>query len=169
MEHDQQTGAESRPISKPTAEQIAERVEYVARLLRGQLPKYRIRELFRARYGSHVHWRTVDNYVVRAREAIRREEGIDPKREKQSSLDVYRSIVSDPEATRREKILAQERIDKLLGLESPQRVETVTPPAVVLVSVRTREEARELELRESNGPQIVCDRTASTIAIRSAE
>ena len=107
---------------KSTNAQIAERVMLTAKLLiRGAL-KSQIHEVIGARY--HVHWRTTDNYIARARELLLSEVQKTRTDLVSESYGLYRSVLSDPNASVSDKIRAQQCIDDLLALHAPRTQRT---------------------------------------------
>jgi hypothetical protein len=105
------------PGRKPTTDEIGERIELCRSMLIRRVPKTTIKKAFRQRFGAELSANTIEGYLGRAREALI----IDLTRGKQAfradSLALYESILADSKAAVRDKIKAQERIDKLLGLE----------------------------------------------------
>lgn len=61
--------------------------------------------------------RTIERVLGRARDMIRGSLSETVKDRVSTALSFYESIIRDENASRREKMAAQERIDKLLGLE----------------------------------------------------
>jgi len=104
-----------------TIEEQDERIRLVADLLALGYFKAQIKQTVISRYG--VTARTAERYLSRAREMLREytEEDIEDHRGK--ALKVYWGVVRDPAATPMEKVRAQQRIDKILGLESAHKVE----------------------------------------------
>lgn len=88
-------------------------------LTRG-LKKHQIKAAFLKEYGTGA--RTVERYLQRARAVLRAESGKDTADHVSESYGFYRSVLNNANATVREKILAQECIDKLLGLRKPFKV-----------------------------------------------
>ena len=105
------------PGRKPTTDEIAERIELCRSMLLRRVPKSTIKRAFRQRFGADIDHGTIERYLTRAREAML----IDLTRGKQAlradSLAFYESILADSKAPCRDKVRAQERIDKLMGLE----------------------------------------------------
>lgn len=101
-------------------EELEERVELTYRLLSDGLRKSDIKQALKDSYG--VCARTAENYLARARELqlleLREERDV----HRGGALAFYRRIIADPTASIREKLLAQQQIDKLLGLAVPIRV-----------------------------------------------
>lgn len=73
-----------------------------------------------------VRYRTAENYVARARERILQETGKPKAEHVADSYEFYRMMQVDADKDI-DKIKARERIDKLLGLETPQRYEHSGP------------------------------------------
>jgi len=89
-------------------------------LMNGRLRKSEIRKELVAAY--EVSWRQADRYVSRARELIKDDLRRSPTEHRADAYSFYRGIIEDPDVAPREKIRAQERIDKLLALEKPQKI-----------------------------------------------
>lgn len=68
--------------------------------------------------------RTIEGYLRRAREAKLAETGKPVEEHRSDSFAFYRSVVADPKATARDKIRAQQSIDRLLGLCQPVKVDS---------------------------------------------
>jgi hypothetical protein len=102
---------------KPSTDEIAERIELCRSMLLRRVPKSTIKKAFRQRFGAEIDHGTIERYLTRAREGML----IDLTRGRQNhragSLAFYESVLADPKAAVRDKVRAQERIDKLLGLE----------------------------------------------------
>ena len=62
---------------------------------------------------------TALEYMARARERIRSESDIPIDQLRSESLEFYKHLIRDPRTTIREKILARERFDKIMGLDAP--------------------------------------------------
>jgi hypothetical protein len=110
---------QNRPYSKGTQEQIEERIAFVDLLLFSRRArKSQIHKALLIKYD--VDWRQTDRYMATARE--NRLEMLRQTKEyhRCNSLALYEQILST--GTPREKIMAQERIDRLLGLESPRSI-----------------------------------------------
>ena len=111
---------------KPTQEEWDRRVDLTHRLLSKGLRKSDIITgvvTDCAKRGYDISRLTVrNNYLVSARKRILKEINEERLDQQASSLAFYKSVLSDLKASNRDKIKAQERIDKLLGLEAPQKV-----------------------------------------------
>jgi hypothetical protein len=105
----------AKPYRKTTNAELEERVTFVARLLSNGLFKSQIKKLIREKYG--VCTRTAEEYIGKARKELRKRFGKDKKGHQTDSYSMYRSVVADPNNLVSDRLKAQERIDKLLGLE----------------------------------------------------
>lgn len=106
-------------------EELEVRVDYTLKLLTEGRRKSEIKKIFRQRY--NVTARTVENYLSRARQILLTELKAEREEHTGRSLSVYRSILSDPKAKIKDRLAAQRRIDRLLGLEAPTRVALTDP------------------------------------------
>lgn len=107
---------------KPTQTQIAERVSTVRdMLLRGDA-KWEIKETCHREWG--VSWRTVENYLARAREQINAETGLDDPEEKallqNTCTHSLRNDLSSSDFRQRHSAIRQ--LCKIHGLEAPLKV-----------------------------------------------
>jgi hypothetical protein len=103
-----------RTGKKPTRKDYLGRIKLCMDLLSRGYRKTDIKVICSKQYG--VGYRTVENYLSRARSTLLSEMGTTREEMRMRSLDCYRSILRG-NPTPREAILAQARIDKLLGLE----------------------------------------------------
>jgi hypothetical protein len=69
--------------------------------------------------GWGVTPRTIESYLARAQKRIVDATKKKPEWHKLRALNFYESVVAGPDAEMGERLRAQERIDRLLGLESP--------------------------------------------------
>lgn len=102
---------------KPTREEHAERIDTCRLLLTARQPKHAIKRAMTERYG--IGARTCERYLSRARAILLKELDGTPDGHKADAYLFYSSIISDKNESSRDRIKAQERIDKLLGLEGP--------------------------------------------------
>src|SRR4051812_43598463 len=102
---------------KPTTEEIAERIELCRSMLLRRVPKSTIKKAFRQRFGADIDHGTVERYLTRAREAMLADLTRGRQTHRAGALAFYESVLADPAAAVRDKVKAQERIDRLLGLE----------------------------------------------------
>ncbi len=105
-----------KPGVRPTLDEIEKRVDDVEVLMARQARKSQIHSIICKKY--NCDWRTVDNYVNRARARLLLRLNETKTEHRSKSLALYQQVIVT--GTPREKILAQERIDKLLGLEAPR-------------------------------------------------
>src|SRR5690242_6202438 len=91
------------------------RVAYTVHLLSRSLRKGEVKHLLRVRYG--VSARTCERLLARARARLREQTGASPDEHRADAFAFYTSVIRDPDASLRDKLLAQKRIDKLLGVE----------------------------------------------------
>lgn len=138
----------SNPKDQPTKKrkrctphELDQRLDLVETLLFQKcLMKSQVRKFVIGKYD--VDWRTVDEYCSRARARVllRISESRNEMRSK--SLALYQGILRT--GTGREKILAQERIDRLMGLEAPKMIShggsDVLPPIKTDATVTDKSE-----------------------------
>jgi len=104
------------PPKRPTREELAERVELARHLLAMGCRKSYIKKRLRKKYGDLDH-ATIERYLTRAREEILAATGVPRPEHRGWSLAFYGAIRSNLRFGAKERLKAQERIDKLLGLE----------------------------------------------------
>jgi hypothetical protein len=102
---------------KPSVEEVAERIELCRSMLLRRVPKATIKKAFRQRFGQDIDHGTIERYLTRAREAMLVDLTRGRQNHRAGSLAFYESVLADHNASLRDKVKAQERIDKLLGLE----------------------------------------------------
>jgi hypothetical protein len=141
-----------KPYHKPTRVEEEARVAYTVHLLSRYAYKGEIKRLLKQRFG--ISARSCERYLARARELLRERTGADLDEHRALSLGFYESVIRDPATTTREQLLAQKRIDKLLGLEErgqAARMETDRQQADKLAALRQAAlrdpESRELMAR----------------------
>ena len=100
---------------RPTKVQYLARIKLCCDLLSRGYRKFELKGILKRQYG--VSFRTCENYLSRARAMLLNEMGITREEARSQSCDLYKSIIKDPASTPREKILAPQRLDKVLGLE----------------------------------------------------
>lgn len=96
---------------------MAERIEFIRSAIVKRKPKSVIKSEFTEKFGK-VSPRTIERYLSRARELILSTAADSRDWFRAQSLALYGSILSGDKVKVRDRIKAQERIDKLLGLES---------------------------------------------------
>jgi hypothetical protein len=100
-----------------SAKLITEQViEFCIELLARQHHKGVIKRLLASKY-KITSARTAESALARARARIRERRGEAAQDLIDDSVSVYRSIIRSPRSSAREIIMAQERLDKLFGLE----------------------------------------------------
>lgn len=113
--------------SRPDRDQLQERIEFTFFLLCRRLYKGDIKRILAKKYS--VCPRTCEDYIARARATLLTESGKTQEEHRLESLRFYESIIAGDglgESTLRDRLHAQERIDKLFGLESPQKHDVTT-------------------------------------------
>ncbi|MEM9347622.1 MAG: hypothetical protein AAGB26_13495 [Planctomycetota bacterium] len=148
---------------KPTAEEKTERIDLVAYLLCMGQQTSQIHTTITSKYGCTT--RTVDSYIAEAKEVLLKQSGEPRELHIAMALELYRSVLRDPNARIRDKIAAQTRIDRLLGLEAPRRhelagvdggpitVEDKNMALSILENPELRERAQQLALDAAHALQ----------------
>jgi hypothetical protein len=147
-----------------TPEQRREAVAIIEALMAKGRHKHEIFALFkkgwgRARANAPLSARSCQALYSQAQANLRAAVGGSDDDLRAESYNVYRYILRKPDASDRDRILAQNAIDKLLGLPRPQRV-------AVQVGGRDAEEAEQLALARQ---RIVADPEASRLACELIE
>jgi hypothetical protein len=101
---------------KPTRQEKEARIRSAFQLLLGGAYKGEVKEFLKTQYG--VSARTTERYLARARGLLREEASLGSEAWRSSAAAIHESILQDPLASRREMVVAQKRIDKLLCLEA---------------------------------------------------
>jgi hypothetical protein len=104
-----------KPYVKPTVEEYEQRVAYAEFLLCRRIYKCDIKRLMKKKF--NVTARAVEDYLSRAKEKLRDKSGKTRAEHQIDSLQFYESVLNGPDSTLRDRMDAQARIDKLLGLE----------------------------------------------------
>jgi hypothetical protein len=97
----------------------------VEALLAHGIPKGEIKRYLRQHCG--IGYRQAERVLSRARGRLREATGQSREDHVADSYAVYRNIVSSASASDRDKIRAQNAIDKLLGLRKPVKVAVTDP------------------------------------------
>jgi hypothetical protein len=84
-------------------------------MLLRRVPKSTIKRAFRTRF--EISANTIEGYLGRAREAMLIDHSRGRLTHRAGSLAFCKSVLADAKVSVRDKVRAQERIDKLLGLE----------------------------------------------------
>lgn len=119
---------------KATAAELELRIEYVIELLAAGHRPGAIKAAIREKFGA-VSARQIFRYMARARAEMLEAAGASLEQLVAESLAFYRSITADEKARVADKLRARERIDQLLGLEKPRRLEfggTQSAPSLML-------------------------------------
>ena len=133
----------------PKQQEMDAQTTYAVKLLAKRAYKHEIFALLKVRYPK-CSARTCERIMARAREVLREQTGRSRQEHREDAYAFYDSILRDPEARIGEKLLAQARIDSLMGLTAPlehrhgQSDQAGPVQTVTEVVVRTREEARRL-------------------------
>jgi len=108
--------------TKPTQDEIEERTEFVMELEAQYMHEGQIKRMFREKYGdvSHV---TINDYRLRARARMKESANVKPSDVAERAMAFYQAVIRDPCSTVTERIKAQERMDKIFGIEAPSRSE----------------------------------------------
>ena len=110
------------PYRKSTEAEVEERVTEVEKMLRaGPILKSQLVKFIKNKF--EVQRRMAEYYIARARERMLLRLNRVKDEHRAESLSYYEGVILNPAATVREKVVARERIDKLLGLEVAQRLE----------------------------------------------
>lgn len=136
-------GSRAKEYVKPTQEEIEKRIDICVQYLGRKTPKSVIKQRLNVLYG--VGPRTVEAYLSRARKKIMQAVGRTRADLVADSVATYTAIIADPDTSASDRIRAQERIDKVLGLEAAFKVDVSIdqPPDVIEVVVENREELGE--------------------------
>lgn len=111
----------SRRKPKATKEEMREILHIVYGLLAGATPKHVVKHVLKQTY--YLSASRADQIISRARKMMREAiEGKDVTDHKADAYHVYREVLSSPAATNKDKIFAQNSIDRLLGLLAPVRI-----------------------------------------------
>lgn len=110
------------PVEQQRREQIIARTKtMIAQCMHtGEIKKALFREF-------DIAWRQAMKYIGIARKEILESEGVSLEDKRSRSRAFYESVLQDPAATMFDKLRANERLDKLDGLEAPQRREVSGP------------------------------------------
>ena len=103
-------------------DEIDERIEYVMELEAQALLPGQIKRAFREKYGDVSH-ATINEYRLRARERVQNAHTEKLQDLAKKAISRYEAIIRDPTSDPNSRIRAQERIDKIWGVESPVRTE----------------------------------------------
>ena len=107
---------QKKPYRKGTQAEVESRIAEVEIMLGRHMRKMSIHKFMREKHG--IEWRMADYYITHARDNMLERLRQTKESHRCQSLALYEEILISGNA--REKMLAQERIDKLLGLEQPR-------------------------------------------------
>lgn len=108
--------------TKPTNKELAERIDFTWQLYMEQgQTKGQVKAALKDKYG--VCARTCENYLAEVRDRHHKQQNTSVEEQRSTALMNYERILEDPTAKHSDRIQAQTRIDKLLGLEARQQVE----------------------------------------------
>jgi len=137
---------QTRKHAKGTRKELEERISITADMLSRGFRDGQIKKRVAAFYGCSP--RSVERYLRRAREMLCDElAGVDGGGRdihRAQSLDFYRSVMRADETNHQLKMKAQERIDKILGLEQPVMVHQEVNATINLVDMLNNDRVREL-------------------------
>ncbi len=100
-----------------------DRVLVCAGMLQQGINKGAIKKFAREKYG--INNVQVNRYITRARKHLHAQANASRDEMRGASLGFYRAIARDPKTDTRDRLLAQSRIDKLLGLDAPMQTNQV--------------------------------------------
>jgi len=127
-------------------DEIEGRIVVTVALLAQGVRKSQIKRILASKFS--VSARTCENYLARAREQLLEEVREERDEQRSLSLALYRSIISNPNSTMKDKILAQQRIDRLLGLEAPIKWASTTTDGQDVVPAAAPMDLRSLTTEE---------------------
>ncbi len=102
---------------RPTKQERRDRLEMARKLLSQRLSNGEAKRVMSRKYNMSP--RSVERYLRRARTLLLQASGKTASTHRSEAYNFYASIVGNPKEKTRERILAQERIDKLFALEGP--------------------------------------------------
>ena len=121
------------PEGKPrhiraTSAMAEERTQVIADLLAQHANKHHIKRLVKQMHKRElengvakplwdVGWRQIEDYIARAREVLFRETDKTRAQARRESIAYYENFIATGKGTPRDRILAQERLDKIYGVE----------------------------------------------------
>jgi hypothetical protein len=145
--------------NRATRAEERDRIERTRQLLAAGSYKGEVKKALIAAYG--ISARTCEAYISRARAEILAGTGRSEDEHRADALALYESIKADPNSTNIEKLKAQERIDKLLALEGPVKVQHSGSVGVAVSQVRAELLGDEEYLDYLRGRQLAGDQAAA--------
>lgn len=112
---------------KPTAKEKEERIDFLVQLLaqRPGLTRFQVNRILAKRY--NVGWQTAINYLRYAKEELRKRLDRPVEEIRSNAVNFYEAVITDSQHPIMARIKAQIALCKLLGLDSPQKVELSGP------------------------------------------
>lgn len=104
---------------RPTREEHDQRIELCCRLIGAGLYDSQIKKMVAKQFDLSP--RSVEKYLRRARGILLDRRNRDRATHQAESMAFYEAIMQKPGVKDRDKLFARRRVDKLLGLEEPQR------------------------------------------------
>ena len=134
---EQIAGETARRNRKASQVEADERISYCVDCVNAGMQPGEIRRLCSEKWG--IGTRSISLYLSRAHGRILASHDKPVEAHRADAIAVYRSVIDNPEAEDRDRIKAQERIDKLLGLEIhlPKRIEHTGAAGGPITSVAT--------------------------------
>lgn len=126
----------SNEKKKSTKREMEERVEFVIALVSRRLPKSVIKASCRKQFNDPtLSARQIERYIAEARAEIIKWTGKSKEEHRTESLAFYLSVIQSPTSTNADRMLAQSRIDQIIGLNAPaeMRVETTAREVTQIV------------------------------------
>jgi hypothetical protein len=107
-----------RDRHRPTKDEQEQRVDLVVFLLSRNISKSKIKVEMRRRWSDMSH-RTIEAYLARARARVREMVGTSVANAREESLAFWLSVKTGPDATLRDRMFAQEKLDWINGVRPP--------------------------------------------------
>jgi transposase len=137
---------------RPAIEEIEARTLMVRRLLSQGKYDGEVKKTVAAHF--KISARTVERYLRRARDEMVKEAGKDRGELRAEGYSFYREIRGNRKASDKDRLKAQERIDKLLGLEAPQKVQVSSAELDRLIEEELERVGRGGEARLPEPPSV---------------
>jgi len=134
---------------RATKEEKEEIQTHVLRLLAGGNYPSDIKRVIASKY--EMSPRSVEGYISRARADLLEQIGIRTEEHRANAYGFYRSMMKNKKLAPKDRLKAQERIDRLLGLESAQKHEVTGKDGAELYPTRDQN-----VLNDSKVMDLVC-------------
>ena len=133
-------GDKPKPLSR--TELTDQKLRLVRGLINKRTPVGEIKRLFAKHYGTTP--RAAERFITDAYDQIRDEVNRDPTEHKADSYEFWRRIVANDALNLRERMRAQEQLDKILGTHAPMKTANTDTAGkdVEITKGLTSEEAR---------------------------